>query len=356
MTKIIINIFILTIFMISFNAQATGNQNGKPNILIIGTGGTISGAGGNGTDSSYLSGAVGISNLVVGLPELKEIANIHSEQVFRVGSQDITIDHWLKLAKHINERLTLKDVDGIVVTHGTDTMEETAYFLNLTIKSKKPVILVGAMRPSTALGSDGASNLYSAVALACSKEAVGKGVLVVMNNEINASREITKTNTTLLHSFRAPEGVLGYVQNNLIRFYRFPTHKHTYDTEFDISKVNELPQVDIVYGYADNNGVALNAFVKEGGANGIVYAGVGNGNLSNGIKSDLIMARKKGIIIVRASRVGQGIVIRNAETNDDELDFIVSDNMNPQKARILLMLALTKTNDTKKIQQMFYTY
>ncbi len=265
-------------------------------------------------------------------------------------------DHWLILAKRVNALLAQPGVDGIVITHGTDTLEETAYFLDLVVKSKKPVVLVGAMRPSTAMSADGPLNLYNAVLLAASSDAVGKGVLVSLNDQIHAAREVTKTSTSALDSFKTSElGMIGYIQGSKAFFYRNALRKHTVDTEFDVSALTSLPMVEIVYGYANMNPIGLDAFVAAG-AKGIIHAGTGNGSLASKVKPALTEARKKGTLIVRSSRVGQGIVARNGEANDDELDFVVSDTLNPQKARILLMLALTKTSDSKQIQKMFYTY
>jgi L-asparaginase len=236
-------------------------------------------------------------------------------------------------------------------------MKETAYFLNLVVKSKKPVVVVGAMRPSTAISADGPINLYNAVILAASKEASGKGVLVCMNDQINGARDVTKTNTSTADTFRAPElGFLGYMQDNKPYFYRESTRMKTIDTEFDVSKLETLPRVDIVYGYANEDRVAIDAFVAAG-AKGIVHAGPGDGSIARpAVEPALIEARKKGIAIVRSSRVGNGVVARNGEAKDDELDFVVADTLNAQKARILLSLALTKTRDAKEIQRMFYTY
>ena len=218
------------------------------------------------------------------------------------------------------------------------------------------MVLVGAMRPSTALSADGPINLYNAVLLAASTDAIGKGVLVVMNDQIQAARDVTKTNTSTLDSFKTTElGLLGYIQGSKPYFYRTSSRKHTADSEFDIANLNSLPQVDIVYGYANMGPVALDALVAAG-AKGIIHAGVGDGSLASRVAPSLKSARQKGIVIVRASRVGQGIVARNGEANDDELDFVVSDTLNPQKARILLMLALTKTSRSKDIQNMFYVY
>ena len=329
-----------------------------PNVMILATGGTIAGTGATSTTTvGYTAAKVGVEALIEAVPELKKVANVKGEQVFQIASENMNNDYWLKLAKRVNTLLAQSDVDGIVITHGTDTIEESAYFLNLVVKSRKPVVIVGAMRPSTAISADGPINLYNAVILAGSKEAVGKGVLVCLNDQINGGRDVTKTNTSTADTFRTPElGFFGYMQDNRPHFYRESTRKKTADTEFDIMSLDSLPRVDIVYGYASEDHVAIDAFVAAG-AKGIVHAGVGDGSLARpAVEPALIEARKKGVVIVRSSRVGNGIVARNGEAKDDELDFVVSDTLNPQKARILLMLALTKTTDTKEIQRMFYTY
>jgi L-asparaginase len=340
-------------------AAAFAAEPGKPpNVMILATGGTIAGTGASSTATvGYQSATVGVQRLIEAVPELKKVANVKGEQVFQIASENMNNDYWLKLAKRVNELLAQNDVDGIVITHGTDTIEETAYFLNLVVKSRKPVVIVGAMRPSTAISADGPVNLYNAVTLAGSPDAVGKGVLVVLNDQINAARDVTKTNTSNTDTFRNWElGFLGYMQDNAPHFYRQSTRKHTADTEFDVSKLDSLPQVDIVYGYANMNRIAIDAFVAAGDK-AIVHAGVGDGSLARpAVEPALIEARKKGVIIVRSSRVGNGIVARNGEAKDDEMDYVVSDSLNPQKARILVMLALTRTNDTKEIQRMFYTY
>ena len=328
------------------------------NVMILATGGTIAGTGATSTTTvGYTAATVGVDRLIQAVPELKTVANVKGEQVFQIASENMNNDYWLKLAKRVNALLKQDDVDGIVITHGTDTIEETAYFLNLVVKSKKPVVIVGAMRPSTAMSADGPINLYNAAILAGSEAAVGKGVLVMLNDQINGAREVTKTNTANADTFRSWElGFLGYMQDNKPYFYRQSTRKHTADTEFDVSNLDTLPAVDIVYGYANMNRIPIDAFVAAGDK-GIVHAGVGDGSLARpAVEPALVDARKKGVIIVRSSRVGNGIVARNGEAKDDDLDFVVSDTLSPQKARILLMLALTKTNDTKAIQQMFYTY
>ncbi|NUU03104.1 type II asparaginase [Herbaspirillum robiniae] len=343
--------------LVCLAAAAAAQAQNLPNVVILATGGTIAGTGATTTTTvGYTAAKVGVDALIAAVPELKKVANVRGEQTMQIASENMNNDAWLKLAKRINVLLAQSDVDGIVITHGTDTIEETAYFLDLVVKSKKPVVIVGAMRPSTAISADGPINLYNAVLLAGSKEAIGKGVLVTLNDQINAGREVTKTNTSTLDTFKTPElGYLGYIQGSKPFFYRQSTRKNTADTPFDITNLDKLPQVDIVYGYANMNPIALNAFVAAG-AQGIIHAGVGDGSLNNTVVPSLTEARKKGVVIVRSSRVGQGIVARNGEADDDKLDFVVSDTLNAQKARILLMLALTKTTDTKEIQKMFWEY
>jgi L-asparaginase type II len=351
------SLFALFLCLFALAAQAQTAPARLPNVVILATGGTIAGTGATSTTTvGYTAATVGVQALINAVPELQKVAHVSGEQVFQIASENMGNEQWLILAKRVNALLAQPNVDGIVITHGTDTIEETAYFLNLVVKSKKPVVVVGAMRPSTAISADGPINLYNAVLTAGSADAVGKGVLVVMNDQINGAREVTKTNTVTTDTFKSPElGMLGYVVGNQPHFYRASTRKHTADTEFDVSKLDALPAVEVAYAYANVGPTAVNAFVAAG-VKGLVHAGVGDGSLPTKVRPALSAAREKGVIIVRSSRVGQGIVARNGEANDDQLDFVVSDTLNPQKARILLMLALTKTNSTKEIQRMFYTY
>ncbi|WP_317201316.1 type II asparaginase [Janthinobacterium sp.] len=332
-------------------------QAALPRIAILATGGTIAGTGASSTATiGYTAATVGVAQLIAALPELHTVAQVSGEQVFQLASENIGDADWLALARRVNALLASGEVDGVVISHGTDTIEETAYFLNLVVKSARPVVLVGAMRPSTAMSADGPSNLYNAVLLAASREAVGKGVLVALNNQINAARDVTKTNTSTPDAFKTPElGVLGYMHDNRPFFYRQCTRRHTADSEFDVAALETLPQVEIIYGYANMNRIALDAFVAAG-ARGIIHAGVGDGSIASRVKPGLVEARGKGCVIVRASRVGQGIVARNGVADDDALDFVVADTLSPQKARILLMLALTVSADTGEIQRMFHTY
>jgi len=329
----------------------------KKNIVILATGGTISGTAACETETlTYTSAVISVDSLLSPIPALQDIANVCGEQIAQVDSCDMTPQIWLKLANRVNELLRLEAVDGVVVTHGTDTMEETAYFLNLVIKSDKPVVLTGAMRPANAISADGPINLYNAVCIAIDLETVGKGVLVTLNDTINCGRDVTKINTALQDAFKSPDfGYLGYIQGGKPHFYRCPIRKHTWQTEFDITGLAELPQVDIIYSYVNSDDVLINAAVNAG-AQGLIYAGLGNGGMSEIVKSSLVNTAKRGIVIVRSSRVGSGIVTRNGAVDDDACHFVVADSLNSQKARILLMLALTKTKSTTEIQRMFWEY
>ena len=347
---------IFLVFVLVAGSHFTFGENSKPNVIILATGGTIAGAAATGTQSSYTSGAVTIDAMVDAVPGIKDLANIKGEQISNVGSQDMSFDIMLKLAKRINELLPSNDVDGIVITHGTDTMEETAYFLNLTVKSDKPVVMVGSMRPSTAVSADGPLNLYNAVAVAADPNAKGRGVLVVMNDTIHGAHSLTKTSTTAVQTFMSPiRGVVGTTAYGKNDFYNNPPWKHTTSSEFDISTVKKLPRVDIVYGAVDMPPDLIDDSVKNG-AKGIVIAGVGNGNMNKASLDEAAKAAKEGVVVVRSSRVATGNVGRNVEVKDDELGFVASDELNPQKARILLTLALLKPRTTEQIQQLFATY
>lgn len=334
-------------------SQAEGN---KPNVVILATGGTIAGAAATGTQSGYTSGKVTIDDMINSVPGIRDLANLKGEQVANVGSQDMSFDVLLKVAKRANELLATPNVDGIVITHGTDTMEESAFFLNLTVKSDKPVVMVGSMRPSTAVSADGPLNLYDAVAVAADPRAKGRGVLVVMNDQIQGAHSLTKTSTTAVETFASPvRGVVGVSAYGKNDFYNNPSWKHTKNSEFDISNVSKLPRVDIVYADVDMPADLINASVNNG-AKGIVIAGVGNGNMNKASLDAAEQAVKKGVVVVRSSRVPTGTVGRNVEVKDDEMGFIASDELNPQKSRVLLTLALLKPHTPQQLQEMFKTY
>ncbi len=329
----------------------------KKNILVLGTGGTIAGAAASSTNTlSYQAGVISIEQILQEIPSLQDLANVRGRQVAQVDSSDMTHDIWLTLVREINVALAQADVDGVVVTHGTDTLEETAYFLNLTVHSRKPVVLVGAMRPATAMSTDGPMNLYDAVVLAASDEALNRGVLVSLNDTINSSREVTKTSTSLQDTFKSPElGYLGYILGGQPYFYRYPARRHTADSLFEVDSLKELPQTEIIYSYVGAGRGIIDAVVASG-AKGIVYAGLGNGGIPAPIQKALADARAKGVVIVRSSRASSGIVTRNGALDDDAFGFVAADNLNPQKARVLLMLALTQSNDPSLIQDFFRTY
>jgi len=335
-------------------ASAAGRN--KANVVILATGGTIAGAAATGTQAGYTSGAVNIDTMIAAVPGITDLANIKGEQISNVGSQDMTFDIMLKLAKRINELAKSPSVDGFVITHGTDTMEDTAFFLNLTVKTDKPVVMVGSMRPSTAVSADGPLNLYNAVGVAADPKAAGRGVLVVMNDWIQGAHSLTKTSTTAVQTFMSPlRGLVGTANYGKNDFFTSPEWKHTTQSEFDITNVTTLPRVDIIYASADMSPDLIECAATNG-AKGIVIAGVGNGNMNKASVTAAANAAKKGVVIVRSSRVVTGSVGRNVELNDDQLGFIASDELNPQKARILLTLALLKQQTPEQMQQLFYTY
>lgn len=263
---------------------------------------------------------------------------------------------WFKLARRINELQKSPDVDGIVVTHGTDTLEETGFFLDLVVKGDKPVVLVGSMRPATSTSPDGPLNLYNAVAVAADPAARGRGILVVVNDDLHAARDIQKTNTTDVQTFVSPNrGQIGEVYYGKIRYFNNPTSRYTTRSEFSLDGLDALARVDIVYASEGADGALVRAAVVAG-AKGLVLAGVGDGNGSQGLIDALADAAKKGVVVVRSTRVGSGIVRRNIELDDDALGFVAAMELNPQKARVLLRMALTKTKDVKAIQRFYEEY
>ncbi|HIC7041771.1 TPA: type II asparaginase [Campylobacter jejuni] len=330
-------------------------KKAKSRIAILGTGGTIAGF----IDSTiattgYTAGAIDIDVLIKAVPQIRDLADISWEQIANIDSSNMCDEIWLRLAKKI-AKLFAEGIDGVVITHGTDTMEETAYFLNLTIKSDKPVVLVGAMRPSTAISADGPKNLYNAVALVANKEAKNKGVMVAINDKILSARGVVKTHSLNVDAFSSPDfGDLGYIVDGKVFFYNNVTKAHTKNAPFDVSKLTSLPKVDILYSYSnDGSSVAAKALFEHG-TKGIVVAGSGAGSIHKNQKDVLKELLKKGLKVVVSSRVVAGCVA--VSDSDEKLGFISAEDLNPQKARVLLMLALTKTSDPKKIQEYFLKY
>ena len=346
-----IKFILIAILVATFAANAQ-----KPTVYVLATGGTIAGTGATEVTAGYTAGAITVDQLLSAVPEIKNLANIKGEQIVNIGSQDMNDEVWLKLAKRVNQLLSQADVDAVVITHGTDTMEETTYFLNLTVKSDKPVVLVGSMRPSTAISADGPRNLYNAVACAVDKSSKGKGVMVVMDDKILGADDISKTNTLSVGTFQNPNyGELGIMYNEKPIYSRESMKRHTTKSEFDISKLDTLPRVEIILSYSNATDLFVNVAVNAG-AKGIVTAGVGNGNMTTVMQNALENAVKNGVAVVRSSRIGSGPTAQWDEIDDDKLGFSASWFVNPYRARVLLMLALTKTSDYKEIQRMFTEY
>jgi L-asparaginase len=332
-----------------------------PHVVVLSTGGTIAGSGASTMSlTEYRPGALLGTQLVDAVPELKQFARVRVEQVCNIASPDITIAVWRQLALRIDAIFSEEPaVAGVVITHGTSTIEETAYFLNLTVRHDRPVILTGSQRPASALSADGPLNLVNAVRAAASPASRGRGVLVLLNDEINAARDVTKSNTYRAETFRSGElGFLGYVDQDEVAYYRRPEKRHTVDSEFDVSNLGEFPKVDVLYAYAESGNALLVEALQRAGARGIVFACTGAGTLA---ASDKEAVRNMSTfpadgrpVFVRASRVGNGRVIGRKEY--DDLGMIPADNLSPQKARILLMLALTRTRDIAEIRRIFSEY
>lgn len=336
--------------------HAAKNEAPRRNIVILATGGTIAGAGEGG--AAYTSGQFKVEDLIAAVPGLDKVANLKGEQVANIGSQDMNDQVWLKLAKRTNQLLSRPDVDGIVITHGTDTMEETAYFLDLVVKSQKPVVLAGSMRPATAVSADGPGNLYDAVATAVDPGAKGRGVLVVMNDVIYNARDVVKMNTTSLNTFAAPNrGPAGMVvEGSKVTWFAPSDKRHTSDTEFSVANRTTLPRVEIIYAHSNMDASLIEDAIRDG-AQGLVIAGVGDGNMPKPALDAITKAAKNGIVVVRSTRLPSGAVLRNAEVKDDELGLVASGELNPGKSRVLVQLALTTPNHSPaEVQRMFRQY
>lgn len=327
-----------------------------PRVKILATGGTIAGAGAAADKAGYKAGALPIDELLNAVPQIHKIATVTGEQISSIGSQDMSIDIWLKLNNRINEIFAKNEADAIVITHGTDTQEETSFFLNLSLRSDKPVVLTGSMRAATAISADGPKNLYDAVAIAASPASKGRGPMVVFSENIFDARDIVKTNSTHMEPFTAPNaGPIGQIYDSKVFFYQQSIRKSDKNTPFDLNGITKLPRVEIVYMYADANPILINTLVNDK-VDGIVIAGVGNGNFNKAYYDAIDKAVKAGVVVCRATRCTGGRVVLEDEVDDTKLGTIVSDDLNPQKARILLMLGLTKTKDKKQLQNYFFEY
>lgn len=326
----------------------------QPRIVLLGMGGTIASSAGLATQLHDYKVTDPVEAVLAAVPQAHELADIRCEQLANIDSHAIDNAMVLRLARRVEGVLQEPEVDGLVITHGTDTLEETAYFLNLTLKSAKPVVLVGAMRPATALSADGPLNLYNAIRLAACPEASGKGVLVMLNDRIGAARYVTKASTTVADAFRSFEqGSLGEIAGGVVHFFNTPTRLHTLATDFSLAAIDELPRVDILYDH-QGAGIHLYRAAIDTGAKGIVLAATGNGSLSPAARAGAELAMQHGVMFVRSSRVGQGVVTSLAD--DESLGIVAAGSLNPQKARVLLMLALSRTRDLRVVQQYFDRY
>ena len=331
----------------------------RPVVHVIGTGGSISCIGESRTDFldyGHADRHYTIAEMLGHVPEIDTIATIRSEQFSNVYGGDLSVSQWIALARRIDQiSRSAPDTAGIVVTHGTSTLEETAYFLNLTVKTARPVVVTGAMRPLTALSNDAEVNLLDSVRVAASEEAVKRGVLVVLNNQIQAAREVTKSSTSRLDTFKSADlGFLGYADSDgKVVFYRTTTKRHTADSEFDVAKLDRLPRVDIALAHHGADGTAIDAFVRVG-CEGIVAAGLGSGSAPRAFLDALSKAVQSGIPVVIASQAGSGRVM--GRQTFLSRGFATADNLQPRKARILLMLALTRTTHAEEVQRVMDVY
>ncbi|MCI0848858.1 MAG: asparaginase [Chloroflexi bacterium] len=333
--------------------------NERPIVRVIGTGGSIAGIGPDRMDFILypeIGEHITIQQSLDRVPEIQDIAEVRSEDLVSVGSTAIGAAEWLGLARRINEIFREEtDVAGVVITHGTATLEETSYFLHLTVKSANPVVITGAMRPPTALSTDSDLNLLDAVRTAACPDAAGLGVLTVLNNEIQCGRDVTKASTFRVETFRPNElGFLGYADSDgKVVFYRAPLRRHTVNTPFMVDGMTGLPRVDIVYSYAGADGLLVDA-VRNNHSDGLVLAGFGGGSFPPAVTEAAVKLVDDGVPVVLATRATAGRVVMTPKK--EEQGFMVSDNLLPQKARVLLMLGLTVTKDRQELQQLFYDY
>jgi L-asparaginase len=330
----------------------------KPKVAVIGTGGTIASVGKGpldildyGANETMLE----IGDILARFPEVHEVAEVIAVPYRAIPSPKMYFPEWKDLVLRIDAiAAEHPDLAGIVVTHGTASLEETAYFLNLTVKTPLPVVVIGSQRPASALSTDAGFNLVNGVRTAASPQARGMGVLTLLNDEIQAAREVTKTSTYRMQTFRSPDfGALGHADGDAVTFYRKPLRRHAPDTEFDVRALDALPRVDISYAYTGADGTAARAFIAAG-ARGIVSAGFAPGFCGPGDEEVLKDAVRQGIVVVQSTRAGSGRTFKSAKMR--ESGFLVADNLNPQKARLLLALALTVTSDPAEVERIFATY
>lgn len=333
-------------------SPAAGPDASKPRIHVVATGGTIAGAQAAGSPHGYTAGLFTIEALIDAVPPLQTVARLTGEQLVSIGSQDMNDAVWLALARRLNELAADPAIDGVVVTHGTDTMEETAWFIALTVRTDKPIVFVGAMRPATAISADGPINLFNATALAADPAARGRGVLVVLNDTIFGARDVQKTHTSRVDAFCAPDqGPLGRIENGRAAFL-LPKGTDARPDAFDLGAVRALPSVLILHAHAGMDRTLIDAAVAAKAA-GLVIAGVGNGNMTELALDALQEAARAKVAVVRSTRLQAGAVLRNGEVDDDRRGFVAANMLKPGKARVLLQLALLSTRDPAAIQALF---
>ncbi len=336
-------IFIIILF---FCWSASYSQSTtKPHVLIITTGGTIASK----TNAPLIEG----HNLIQAIPELSNYATIEVDEFVNIGSSKMTPSIWLQLVKHIRDVLNSKpEIKSIIITHGTDTMEETAFFLNLTHLSKVPIVLVGSMRSSNEISADGPANLINAVRVGISPEAIGKGVMVVMNDNISAGRDLLKMNNRRVDAFPSTElGFIGFCDLEKVAFYRSPMKPHTSESEFNIYNLDSLPKVDIVQDYAGFDSNILTYFINRFNQ-GLVISSFAGGRLSTGFSEIYNLPATHKPIVISSSIKGSRIMGFNPKGTP----IIIANDLPPNKARILLMLSLTVTSKVNEIQDYFNIY
>jgi L-asparaginase len=328
-----------------------------PRVALIFTGGTIDSVGVDRLDLAWYIEAgkrLDDGDLVARVPELADVAAVEEIPFRRLPSQSITDGDLFDLVHTIEGIFEADRADGVVITHGTNTLEETAYFLHLALKTERPVVLVGAMRPSSAISADGYLNLLNGVRVAANESSAGMGVLVVLNDTIHSARDVTKTATYRVETFQGRDlGPLGYADNDgRVLFYHRPNRPHTTATEFRIGEAG-LPRVDVVVSYLGADASMIEAVVKAG-ARGIISAGTGAGRPTPAEDAALLAAAEQGVVVCQGTRVGSGRAVRSPGLV--KRGWVASDNLQPWKARILLRFALAQTDDRDEIQRMFDTY
>jgi len=340
MNKIILIVILFFCCSISYSQEAK-----KPHVLIITTGGTIASK----TNAPLIEG----HELIQAVPELKNYATFEVDEFVNIGSSKMTPSIWLRLVKHIRTALNSNpEIKAVIITHGTDTMEETAFFLNLTHRSKVPVVLVGSMRSSNEISADGPANLINAVRVGISPDAIGKGVMVVMNDNISAGRDLLKMNNRRVDAFPSTElGFIGFCDPEKITFYRSPIKRHSVKSEFNIHDLDSLPKVDIVQDFAGLDSKILTYFTNRSNQ-GLVISSFAGGRLSGGL-GEIYNFPATGKPIVISSSIREGRIMGS---HPEGTPIIIANDLPPNKARILLMLSLTKTTDIRKIQDFFNQY